>query len=131
MKEELPPPETLEASKKQGHELRDVNVGRTVLYGLGMLVLVVLAGAILSTIAYKSMAWMTGRAPAPPQYQASQDELPPAPRLEVRGSRNLKEFREAEEKQLESYGWVNRERNIVRIPITRAMDLVAERGAGN
>jgi hypothetical protein len=40
-----------------------------------------------------------------------------------------RELREADRKALESYGWVDREKKVVRVPIGRAMDLVAREAA--
>jgi len=122
-----PQPDELQESKKQGHEVRDANVSRVAFYGLGMLVLVLLAGAVLSVVVYKNMGWFLGRNPPTPQFQAGSEQLPPLPRIEVQGWRDLREFRASEEKQLNSYGWVNREQNIVRIPIDRAMEITARR----
>jgi hypothetical protein len=52
----------------------------------------------------------------------------PEPRLEVSERAELKDVRLAEEDQLNSYGWVDQKTGVVRIPITRAMELVAQRG---
>src|SRR6266480_3067125 len=52
----------------------------------------------------------------------------PEPRLEVRPSGELEKLRGAEEAQLNSYGWIDRNVGIARIPIDRAMQLIAERG---
>ena len=57
-------------------------------------------------------------------------ELPPAPRLQVRGVRHWQDFQTAERERLESYGWMDRSTGAVHIPIERAMDLIAERGVG-
>ncbi len=57
-------------------------------------------------------------------------EVPPAPRLQVRGVRHWTDFQAAERERLESYGWMDRSTGAVHIPIDRAMDLVAERGVG-
>jgi hypothetical protein len=40
----------------------------------------------------------------------------------------LRSLRQSEEETLSSYGWLDRKAGIARIPIDRAMDLVAERG---
>jgi hypothetical protein len=40
----------------------------------------------------------------------------------------LKNYRDSQWEQLETYGWVDKEGGVVRIPIERAMDLVLERG---
>lgn len=52
----------------------------------------------------------------------------PAPRLEVKSGANLAELRAAEDVDLNSYGWVDRNAGTVRIPIDRAMQLILERG---
>jgi len=51
--------------------------------------------------------------------------LPPAPQLEVTETQDLAAQRAAEHEILSSYGWVDREHGIVRIPISQAIDLLA------
>ncbi|HEY1185294.1 MAG TPA: hypothetical protein VGE89_13975 [Bryobacteraceae bacterium] len=51
--------------------------------------------------------------------------LPPAPQLEVTETQDLAAQRAAEYELLSSYGWVDREHGIVRIPIDQAIDLLA------
>lgn len=52
----------------------------------------------------------------------------PQPRLEEDERTELNDFRYGEEEQLNSYGWVDQSAGIVHIPITRAMELIAQRG---
>ena len=52
----------------------------------------------------------------------------PQPRLEVKPGSGLAELHAAEESDLNSYGWVDRESGAVRIPISRAMELLVQRG---
>ncbi len=52
----------------------------------------------------------------------------PEPRLEAEPAFQLKGLRAWEETQLNHYGWIDKEAGVVRIPIERAMDLLAERG---
>lgn len=54
--------------------------------------------------------------------------MSPAPDLQVASSRDYQEMRAAEEAQLHSYGWVDREAGIAAIPIERAMEILASRG---
>src|SRR4029079_2607934 len=61
-----------------------------------------------------------GRVPA--------ERQPPAPRLQVDPKLDLDRLRAEEYARLTTYGWVDRERRIVRIPIERAMELLADRG---
>jgi hypothetical protein len=51
----------------------------------------------------------------------------PYPREQVNGQLDLQAFRAQEDADLQSYGWVNRTSEIVRIPIDRAMDLIVQR----
>lgn len=122
------PHEELQESLEKGHEVRDASIPHVLIYGFGMLVLVLLAGAVLSALVYKNMGWFLHQPPAKPQFQAGQEQLPPPPRLEVQGWRDLRQFRDAEQKQLNSYGWVDKERKTARIPITQAIELIAQRG---
>ncbi|HUO25888.1 MAG TPA: hypothetical protein VMU61_09480 [Candidatus Aquilonibacter sp.] len=52
----------------------------------------------------------------------------PNPRLEEDERDQLNQVRLKEEQTLNSYGWVDKDKGIVRIPIERAMDLIAQRG---
>jgi hypothetical protein len=52
----------------------------------------------------------------------------PQPRLEGDERRQINDFREQEEQTLNSYGWVDQQSGVVRIPIARAMQLIAQRG---
>jgi hypothetical protein len=52
----------------------------------------------------------------------------PGPRLQIEPALDLARLRAAEQAQLAGYGWLDRERGVVRIPIERAMGLIAARG---
>lgn len=60
--------------------------------------------------------------------QNQPDRLPPAPRLQIGGARHWRDYRDAEEERLSTYGWMDRPSGAVHIPIERAMALVLERG---
>ena len=53
---------------------------------------------------------------------------PPEPRLQANPQADMRTMREREETVLNHYGWVDPNRGVVRIPIDRALDMVAERG---
>ena len=63
---------------------------------------------------------VTPSAPAP--------NMSPAPDLQVASSRDYQEMRAAEEAQLHSYGWIDRQAGIAAIPIERAMEILSRRG---
>lgn len=52
----------------------------------------------------------------------------PQPRLETDERTQINDFRLGEEDKLNSYGWVDQNAGIIRLPIDRAMDLIAQRG---
>lgn len=52
----------------------------------------------------------------------------PQPRLEGNERVEINDFRQQEDQTLNSYGWVDQHAGTVRIPIDRAMQLIAQRG---
>jgi hypothetical protein len=53
----------------------------------------------------------------------------PEPRLQVSEPLDLATLRKVEDSLLKNYGWVDRDKGVVRIPIDEAMRLLAERAA--
>jgi len=111
-----------------GHEHADVTARPIVLAGIGLaIVLVLVAGLMLGL--YDAFAAREARLspPANPLAAAEGPRLPPEPRLQVHPVRDLRELREAESNILDHYAWIDRTAGIVRIPIARAIDLLAAR----
>ncbi|HEU0208778.1 MAG TPA: hypothetical protein VFQ78_07340 [Candidatus Udaeobacter sp.] len=63
-----------------------------------------------------------------PHIQISDTRKFRGPRLEVNIATDLARLREAERIDLSTYGWVDRNAGIVRVPIDRAMELLLKRG---
>ncbi len=110
-----------------GYERRDLSLRVVGIFFLGLTVAV--AGVLLL------MAWLfdyfdarEARRDTPPSPLAGAPSPPPEPRLQVNAPKDLKAMRAAEDAALNTYGWVDRKAGVVRIPIDRAMDLLAERG---
>lgn len=57
----------------------------------------------------------------------AEQRLPPEPRLEIDPKGGLAALQAMENERLASYGWVDKPNGVVRIPIDRAMVLMAER----
>ncbi len=57
-----------------------------------------------------------------------QTKNPPAPNLQNQPFQDIHLLRQAEAERLGSYGWVDKEGGIARIPIDRAMELTLQRG---
>jgi hypothetical protein len=71
--------------------------------------------------------WLAADTP-PSRLAASLPARPPEPRLQDHPAQELTEFRARERQTLHSYGWVEPNAGVVRIPIERAMELVLARG---
>ena len=65
---------------------------------------------------------------AEPQAQTWMGQPPPAPRIQIQEPRDLATFRAEEAEILSTYGVVDREKGVYRIPIEEAMKLTLERG---
>jgi|SRR5690349_11176045 hypothetical protein len=116
--------EPSDADVERGYELRDVSVGAlAALGGLLTLILATVLGAS-HDLAFDLAKW-AGHSPSATVSSAFH---PPVPTLEVEPERDLRTFRQREDTQLRSYGWVDRAAGTVHIPIDRAMDQMAADG---
>jgi hypothetical protein len=114
------------AGSRDGHELSDLNPRAIAIFGVA-LAATVIACIILAVWIFNYLAAREAKQDVPPSPLAKV-EAPAEPRLQVFGPKDLAETRAAEEKILNSYDWVNKQAGTVRIPIERAMQLLAERG---
>jgi len=111
----------------QGHEERDFSIRLVVAFALALAVFGVASHYLIQALFSKYRAREGRRdAPAPP-LRASRVE-PPPPRLQADPVLDLGALRAREERELSTYGWVDRERGTVRVPIDRAMKRLVERG---
>jgi hypothetical protein len=121
-------PQTDPHSPHPGYEERDVNVRAVAKAGVGIVLLCVASLGLL----YYVFQYYRGSdsAPQAPSEGAgvAAERQPPEPRLQSTPAIDLKQIRSSEDQILGTYGWVDRQKGIVRMPIGRAMDLLAERG---
>src|SRR5438445_13801228 len=116
---------------RAGHETSDVSIGGIVKFGIGL---------AAATIAIHLAVWgyfrlleardrRLDRAKAvSPMVSASLRRTPPEPRLEPDPLAPRLPMPAREDAVLTTYGWVDRNTGVARIPIERAMDLLVERG---
>ena len=57
-----------------------------------------------------------------------QERTPPAPNLQNQPFKDVYLLRKGEAEKLDSYGWVDKEGGVARIPIDRAMEVLMQRG---
>lgn len=113
------------------HEETDVNLRPVVIAGLALMIVLVVTAAAMFGL-FRVMEFQEARMSPPPNPLAAAEgpRLPPLPRLQAHPLKDLDELRKAEHELLTSYGWVDKGAGTVRIPIDRAMALLAERGGG-
>jgi hypothetical protein len=130
-------------TKHGGFERRDIGISG-VLYFLAILaVICVIAGFLVSALYHYLDKRTEANQPAvsPLVTNAPKDtrKLPvpypeylkqnfPSPQLEINERDQLNKIRNEEDETLETYGWIDQKAGTVRIPIDRAMDLIAQRG---
>jgi len=112
-----------------GHERSDVRVRPIVLAGAGLAIAVGIALVIAQILfGYYAVREARRSPPANPLAGAYGRQVPPEPRLQSDPIADLAALRASEDAALHGYGWVDRQAGVARIPIERAMDLLAERG---
>ncbi len=113
-----------------GHEERDVNIYAITKFGIGLSLLLIATVFVLWGLFNFFKAQLQAELPAQPESRTAvvQGKLPPEPRLQQTPRIDLQAIRSREEKLLHQYGWIDRQKGVVRIPVDRAMDLLAERG---
>jgi hypothetical protein len=115
---------------RRGHEGNDIREGWVMFTAVALAVTVPLI-MVLIWFQYKSLAGVRYNGLTPPVIQASQSKptkVFPEPRLQTISGQQRREFQAKEETELNSYGWVDGTHQFVRIPISRAMEIIAARG---
>ena len=116
------------SAENHDHERRDVDVPSlfTIAFLLLLVCIVVLIVVTLMMHYFKvhEPAVTAGQANIP----VTRSREFPQPRLIVKPGATLADLRAAENAELNSYGWVDRNAGIAHIPIDRAMQLLLQRG---
>ncbi len=109
------------------YERRDVDGPVILLVGVLFVVIAVIIHAAVWAL-FKSFDARSARQGRPATLVNARPTTPPVPRLQVDPAADLRRMRASEDESLESYGWIDKEKGIARIPIERAMELIAGRG---
>ncbi|MGI8891647.1 MAG: hypothetical protein ACR2G0_12810 [Chthoniobacterales bacterium] len=115
-------------SSEAGHERKDVDV-MSLLMIVPLLVMMI---GICFLVCWGALR-LFNRDEA---VRSTRPSAPPAPRAELRSQAGLivypgqewAKVRASEKEHLESYGWIDRTKGVVRIPVRRAMQILAQRG---
>jgi len=110
-----------------GHELSDLKARNIALFA-AVLVLTIVLVLLVSRWLYEFAAVRQAEKQRPPLPLALTREPTPGPLLQVDAPKELQEMRAAEDAMLNSYGWIDQKAGIVRIPVDRAIELLAKKG---
>ena len=101
-------------------------------------ILVFVGGLLAVTLVVMGLMWgvavlfkgsLARKDPAPPALaEAREARVPPGPNLQPNPSADLAAFRAAEETELATWAWVDKEKGVARVPVERALEIVATRG---
>jgi hypothetical protein len=108
---------------------RELDLRTIVGFGVGLFVvtLVVLAVMWWMSTFFKAEEEAEDRPPSPIAEQQL-DPIPPGPRLQAVPPRDMDELRAQDKEAMTSYGWVDRAGGVARIPVDRAIAILAEKG---
>ena len=111
------------------HETSDVNIRGIFGFAAGLTVVCFFA-AFVVWVLFKYFDAREARRIVPEYPLAATQEArqPPEPRLQVNPRQDLQDLRAQEDQILNSYGWVDKNAGVVRIPIEDAMKLTVQRG---
>lgn len=130
-----PPAEEVDpVSVANGYEGRDVSLRGLGIFGAGLTVFVVVVFALLLGV----FRWFTAGETVIRQRRVAREPgsaavarepvVPAGPILQVDPGVDLRDMRVANDRELDTYGWVDRRAGVVRLPVARAMELLAQRG---
>ncbi|HUI09057.1 MAG TPA: hypothetical protein VL221_01955 [Bacteroidota bacterium] len=105
----------------------DIRFGNA-LAGAGGLIGLIAAGMLISLGAFLFARGHTADPGRDPAVFTAPGVLPPEPRFQTDPHADLLRLRAAEDTMLTGYGWVERDSGLARIPVARAMALLAARG---
>jgi len=114
-------------SAESGHEISDISPLRVALTGLALATVITMTMLAAYGFFYLFHGIESRARPAPSPLSYAPEPVP-EPRLQVEPGEELKALRADEDAALKTYGWIDQEKGVVRIPIERAIDILAERG---
>lgn len=116
-----------EAALAAGHETTRAHAGPILVAGVGLavtiLLIMVIVWAVVQLTPYGADRIENIFPP-----ELIEEPIPPEPRVQAFPELDWLEYKEAQLAELTSYGWIDSERGIVRIPIDRAAELILEEG---
>jgi hypothetical protein len=111
-----------------GRESLDITVKGILTFAISLVAVAVVVHLALGLLMHGYAVRERKELATRPELMKDQTGQFPVPRLQRAPAAELAEVRNEEESAIESYGWVDRKARVARIPIGRAMDLLAKKG---
>jgi hypothetical protein len=112
-----------------GHEETDAEIGPLVRFAIFLAALTAVSAVLtIGLYRYLDSREIAEKAPRYPLAAGVERPLPPAPRLQTYPFDDVKALRREEAMLLDHYAWIDKNAGAVRIPVSRAIELLAERG---
>jgi len=107
------------------YEKRDANIPALLKFAVGMAVVIA-----VTLIGMKFTFNHFFSEPLGPPANPFEDtrRLPPGPRIQALPHMELSDYCKAQQAEVDGYAWLNKAQGTARIPIDRAMDIVAQQG---
>ncbi len=111
-----------------GYEKRDASIPALIQFAFWMAVVLAatLVGMYFSFKAFKKAAPMGPT--MSPMVKEGARMIPPKPLLQVQPHQELQDYCDAQQKEVNTYGWVDQPSGVVRIPVDRAEELILAKG---
>jgi hypothetical protein len=118
-----------ESNPTVAREATDANTRAITSFGIGLAFVIVVSQLLLWWL-FDTLAGKEARLspPVPALIRSQAPALPPEPRLQASPRLDLQKMLQDEDAVLDHYGWVDPDRGIVRLPVQRALEIVAEKG---
>lgn len=111
-----------------GHEGTDLSLKPIIAFVLGLMALAVIVPLVLSIFMTRFKAEsIAAKEQIPPLFKDARGQYPP-PNTPVGPRAELAKHREREQEISMTYGWTDQDAGIARVPIDRAVEILAERG---
>jgi hypothetical protein len=113
-----------------GHEHTDVDPSIGYKFGAWLAVAMVISAGIVYGTFWLFEGQVRDRDAAQQRFPLAAGRVvePPAPRLQTQPFKDVYLLRQSERLSLHTYGWIDQENGVVRVPIDEAMRLTVERG---
>lgn len=111
----------------EGYETTDAEVKPVLLFLAALGVLIIVAMAVMAGL-YSVLESHFGRSETAVSPLVDVEQIPEEPRLQANPAEELSAIKAWEEEELNRYEWVDKDTGTFRIPIERAMKLIAETG---